>query len=106
MAVQRTLCIAKPDSVEKGVQGAIFQRLQEEGFKIVAMRQLQMSRAVAEGFYAVHEDRPFFDELCALRWRRGQAPNRCDRESPDSPEKRAILLSRRSPASRHRWTDG
>ena len=66
MAVQRTLCIAKPDSVARGVQGAIFQRLQEEGFKIVAMRQLQMSRAVAEGFYAVHKDRPFFDELCTF----------------------------------------
>ncbi|MDX2053199.1 MAG: nucleoside-diphosphate kinase [Polyangiaceae bacterium] len=63
MALQRTLCIIKPDAVEKRKQGAIIQRLLDEGFRIVAMRQLQMSRAQAEGFYAVHRERGFFGEL-------------------------------------------
>jgi nucleoside-diphosphate kinase len=67
--MERTLCIIKPDAVEKRAQGAILQRLQEEGFRIVALRQTQLSRAVAEGFYAVHKARPFFDELCTFMTR-------------------------------------
>ena len=63
MAVQRTLCIIKPDSVEKRKQGAILQRLLDEGFQVLGMRQVRLSRAVAEGFYAVHRERPFFGEL-------------------------------------------
>ncbi len=63
MATQRTLCIIKPDAVEKRTHGAIIQRLLDEGFRIVAMRQLQMSRPQAEGFYAVHRERGFFGEL-------------------------------------------
>ena len=66
MAVQRTLSIIKPDAVEKGKQGAIVQRLLDEGFKIVAMRQLRLTLAQAEGFYAVHRERPFFGELTAF----------------------------------------
>ena len=64
MATQRTLSIIKPDAVESGHQGAIIQRLQEEGFKILALKQLSLTRAQAEGFYAVHRERPFFGELC------------------------------------------
>ena len=64
MPTQRTLCIIKPDAVEKKVQGSIIQRVLDEGFRIVAMQQTQLSRAQAEGFYAVHRERPFFDELC------------------------------------------
>ncbi len=63
MAVQRTLCIIKPDAVEKRKQGAILQRLLDEGFKVLAMRQLHLTRKQAEGFYAVHRERPFFGEL-------------------------------------------
>ncbi len=63
MAVQRTLCIIKPDAVEKRKQGAILQRLLDEGFTILAMRQLHLTRPQAEGFYAVHRERPFFGEL-------------------------------------------
>jgi len=63
MAVQRTLCIIKPDAVEKRKQGAILQRLLDEGFNALAMRQLQLGRKQAEGFYAVHRERPFFGEL-------------------------------------------
>jgi nucleoside-diphosphate kinase len=63
MAVERTLCIIKPDAVEKKKTGAILSLLEEKGFNIVGLRKLHMSQAVAEGFYAVHKARPFFGEL-------------------------------------------
>jgi nucleoside-diphosphate kinase len=66
MATERTLCIMKPDSIEKRVEGKILQRLQEEEFRIVAMKRIRLSRQMAEGFYAVHRERPFFDELCTF----------------------------------------
>ena len=69
MAIQKTLCIIKPDAVEKRVQGHILQRLLDEGFRILSMKQLHLSRKVAEGFYAVHRERPFFDELCTFMTR-------------------------------------
>lgn len=69
MAKERTLCIVKPDAVERRVQGAILQRLLEEGFRIVALKQARLTRDMAEGFYAVHRERPFFDELCTFMTR-------------------------------------
>jgi nucleoside-diphosphate kinase len=63
MATQRTLCIIKPDAVEQGKAGEILQRLLDEGFRVLALRQQQLARAHAEGFYAVHRERPFFGEL-------------------------------------------
>ncbi len=69
MAKERTLCIVKPDAVERRAQGAILQRLLDEGFRIVAMKQTRLTRAMAEGFYAVHRERPFFDELCTFMTR-------------------------------------
>jgi len=61
--IQRTLTIVKPDAVRAGVQGHILQRFLDEGFRIVAMRQARLSRTEAEGFYAVHRQKPFFGEL-------------------------------------------
>ncbi|HEY8461299.1 MAG TPA: nucleoside-diphosphate kinase [Blastocatellia bacterium] len=58
-----TLAIIKPDAVRAGNAGAIIQRITDNGFKIRAMKMLHMSRPVAEGFYAVHRERPFFGEL-------------------------------------------
>jgi nucleoside-diphosphate kinase len=69
MALERTLCIIKPDAVEKGVQGKIIQRLIDERFRIVAMKQLHLSRPMAEGFYAVHRERAFFPDLCTFMTR-------------------------------------
>jgi nucleoside-diphosphate kinase len=69
MSIERTLCIIKPDAVEKRVSGHIVQRLLDEGFRIVALRQATLTRAAAEGFYAVHRERPFFDELCTFMTR-------------------------------------
>jgi nucleoside-diphosphate kinase len=63
MAKERTLCIIKPDAVEKKKTGAILAMLEEKGFEIVALKKLHLSRHVAEGFYAVHKARPFFGEL-------------------------------------------
>ena len=61
--LERTLCIVKPDAVEKRKDGAILAQLQERGFTILALKRTQLSRDVAEGFYAVHKARPFFGEL-------------------------------------------
>jgi nucleoside-diphosphate kinase len=63
MAVQRTLCIVKPDAVEKQKAGAILQRIEEAGFRVLALRMMQLNRAEAERFYEVHRQRPFFAEL-------------------------------------------
>jgi nucleoside-diphosphate kinase len=60
---QRTFTIVKPDSVEKGNFGKIMARLEAEGFKILGLRRLHMSTAQAQGFYAVHSERPFFGDL-------------------------------------------
>ena len=63
MAVERTLSIIKPDAVAKNVIGEIYARFERAGLKIVAARMLTLSRAEAEGFYAVHRARPFFGAL-------------------------------------------
>ena len=63
MAVERTLSIIKPDAVANNVIGRILTRFEAAGLKIVAARMLQLSRRDAEGFYAVHRERPFFKDL-------------------------------------------
>jgi nucleoside-diphosphate kinase len=63
MAIERTLSIIKPDAIEKHKIGAIVERLEKEGFKIVAMKRLHLTLDQARGFYAVHRERPFFAEL-------------------------------------------
>ena len=63
MALERTLSIIKPDAVAKNVIGRIYTRFEAAGLKIIAARMLQLSRADAEGFYAVHKNRPFFKDL-------------------------------------------
>jgi nucleoside-diphosphate kinase len=63
MAIERTLSIVKPDAVRKNVIGKIYDRFESAGLTIVAAKMKQLSRAEAEGFYAVHKDRPFFRDL-------------------------------------------
>lgn len=63
MAVERTLSIIKPDAVAKNVIGKIYTRFESAGLKIVAAKMAQLSQAEAEGFYAVHKERPFFKDL-------------------------------------------
>lgn len=63
MAIERTLSIVKPDAVAKNAIGAIISRFEDAGLRIVAARMLHLTRDQAEGFYAVHRERPFFGEL-------------------------------------------
>src|ERR1700741_2585385 len=63
MAVERTLSIIKPDAVKKNVIGQILARFEQAGLRIVAARMMHLSRKQAEGFYAVHRGRPFFNDL-------------------------------------------
>ena len=63
MALERTLSIIKPDAVAKNVIGKIYQRFEDAGLKVIAARMIHLSQADAEGFYAVHKERPFFKDL-------------------------------------------
>jgi nucleoside-diphosphate kinase len=64
--MERTLAIIKPDAVEKKCAGRILARIEEEGFTVVALRMVRLTRGEAEGFYAVHRGKPFFDSLTAF----------------------------------------
>ena len=63
MALERTLSIVKPDGVGANLIGAVYQRFEQAGLAVIAARMLQLSQREAEGFYAVHRERPFFPEL-------------------------------------------
>jgi nucleoside-diphosphate kinase len=63
MALERTLSIVKPDGVQKNVIGNVYSRFEKAGLRIVAARMMQLTQAQAEGFYAVHRERPFFKDL-------------------------------------------
>lgn len=63
MAIERTFSIIKPDAVAKNVIGEIYSRFEKAGFQIVAAKMVHLTRAEAEGFYAVHKERPFFNDL-------------------------------------------
>ena len=64
MAVERTLSIIKPDATRRNLTGKINARFEEAGLRIVAQKRLRLTREEAEGFYAVHKARPFFNDLC------------------------------------------
>ena len=63
MAIERTLSIIKPDAVAKNIIGEIYSRFEKNGLRIVAARMMHLSQAQAEGFYAVHRERPFYKDL-------------------------------------------
>jgi nucleoside-diphosphate kinase len=63
VAIERTFAIIKPDAVGRNLQGEILSRIHKAGFKIVAIKSMRLTKEEAEGFYAVHRERPFFGEL-------------------------------------------
>ena len=65
MALERTLSIVKPDGVARNLIGDVYHRFEKSGLKVVAARMLHLTPRQAEGFYAVHRERPFFRDLCA-----------------------------------------
>ncbi len=65
MGVERTFSIVKPDAVARNLIGEIYRRFEEGGLQIVAAKMLQLTKAQAQGFYAEHEGKPFFEDLCA-----------------------------------------
>ncbi|MCU0934611.1 MAG: nucleoside-diphosphate kinase [Gammaproteobacteria bacterium] len=66
MAIERTLSIVKPDAVAKNVIGEIYSRFEKAGLRVVAARMMHLTREQAEGFYAVHRERPFYRDLVAF----------------------------------------
>ena len=66
MSLQRTLAIIKPDAAGRKLTGRIIQRIEDEGFRIVGLRRVNLSQKDAEGFYAVHKERPFFKSLTSF----------------------------------------
>ena len=66
MATERTFSIIKPDATRRNLTGAVTKMLEDGGLRVVASRRIQMSRKQAEGFYAVHSERPFFNDLVAF----------------------------------------
>jgi nucleoside-diphosphate kinase len=66
MAVTRTFSIIKPDATRRNLTGAITKMLEDAGLRVIASKRIRMSRDQAEGFYAVHKERPFFNDLCAF----------------------------------------
>jgi nucleoside-diphosphate kinase len=66
MAVERTLSIIKPDATRRNITGKVNAMLEDAGLRIVAQKRLRLTRAQAEGFYQVHRERPFYDDLCTF----------------------------------------
>ena len=66
MATERTFSIIKPDATKRNITGKIIDRLESAGLRVIAQKRIQMTREQAEGFYAVHKERPFFNDLVAF----------------------------------------
>ncbi len=64
MALERTFSIIKPDATRRNLTGKVVSMLEEGGLRVVAQKRIKLDRAAAEGFYAVHKERPFFNDLC------------------------------------------
>ena len=93
---ERTLAIIKPDAVERRLSGRIIQRIEDEGFQIRAIKRVSLSKAQAEGFYAVHRERPFFGSLTEFM-SSGPAVVMV-LEAPDAIKKWRMLMGATDPA--------
>jgi nucleoside-diphosphate kinase len=94
--MERTLAIIKPDAVERHLAGAILQRIESAGFRIRAMKRVQLTQKEAEGFYAVHRERPFFGSLTSFM-SSGPAVVLV-LEAPDAIKKWRMLMGATDPA--------
>lgn len=97
MAVERTFAIIKPDAVKNAVIGRILARIEQEGFRIAAMRLQHLSKREAEGFYAVHKEKPFFGGLTDFM-SSGPCVLLC-LEAPDAIKKWRTLMGATNPAN-------
>ena len=95
--MERTFAIIKPDAVKNGVIGRILARIEQEGFRVVAMRLQHLSKREAEGFYAVHSERPFFGGLTDFM-SSGPCVLLC-LEAPDAIKKWRTLMGATNPAN-------
>lgn len=77
MAIERTFSMIKPDATRRNLTGEITARLEKAGLRVVAAKRIWMTRQQAEGFYAVHRERPFFDDLCSFMCRSNPAASGC-----------------------------
>jgi nucleoside-diphosphate kinase len=94
--LERTLAIIKPDAVQRRLAGRIIQRIEDEGFQIRAIRRVHLTRLQAEGFYAVHRERPFFGSLTGFM---SSGPAiALVLEAPDAIKKWRILMGTTDPA--------
>jgi nucleoside-diphosphate kinase len=100
--MERTFAIIKPDAVRERMTGRIIQRIEDEGFQIRAMRLVNLSKAEAEGFYAVHRERPFFSSLTAFM-SSGPAVVLA-LEAPDAVKKWRALMGATDPAKADQGT--
>ena len=97
MITNRTFTMLKPDSVEKGNTGAILEKINSAGFRIVAMKLTQMSNKDARNFYSIHRERPFFDELVSYMTRGPIVAAVLEKE--DAVEQFRLLIGSTDPAA-------
>lgn len=97
MTTNRTFTMLKPDSVEKGNIGAILEKINSAGFRIVAMKLIQMSNKDARNFYSIHRERPFFDELVSYMTRGPIVAAVLEKE--DAVEQFRLLIGSTDPAA-------
>ena len=97
MTTNRTFTMLKPDSVEKGNIGAILEKINSAGFRIVAMKLTQMSNKDARSFYSIHRERPFFDELVSYMTRGPIVAAVLEKE--DAVEQFRLLIGSTDPAA-------
>jgi len=79
--MERTFAIIKPDAVERNIVGKVLEKIETAGFRIVGMKKIQLSKKEAEGFYYVHSERPFFNDLCSFMSRSPVVVLALERES-------------------------